>query len=74
MGKCPYLSPNQTRDGKWTESIAVGSESYIEATIQRLGIKAKGRKIIGGNKSCELRESAASYGGNFTPENGPLRP
>jgi len=65
---------NQTRDGKWTESIAVGNESYIEATIQRLGIKAKSRKIIGGNKSCELRELAVPYGGNFTPENGPLRP
>ena len=65
---------NQTRDGKWTESIAVGSESYIEDTIQRLGIKAQGRKIIGGNKSCELRELAVPYGGNFTPENGPLRP
>ena len=65
---------NQIRDGKWTESIAVGSESYIEDTIQKLGIKAKGREFIGGNKSCELRESAVPYGGNFTPENGYLRP
>ena len=70
-----YLAArNQIRDGKWTESIAVGNESYIEDTIQRLGIKAKGRGIIGGDKSCELRELTASYGGNFTPENGPLRP
>ena len=68
-----YLATrNQTRDSKWTESIAVGNESYIEATKQRLGIKAKGRKIIGGNKSYELRELAVPYGGNFTPENGSL--
>ena len=62
----------QTRDGKWTESIAVGSEGFIAATKSILGIKAKGRKIIGGEKSFELREPAASYGINFAPENGPL--
>ncbi|MCJ7538523.1 MAG: hypothetical protein MUO88_02550, partial [Desulfobacterales bacterium] len=63
---------NQSRDSKWTESIAVGSERFIEATKSILGIKAKGRKIIGSEKSYELREPAASYGGNFTPENGLL--
>ena len=63
---------NQTRDGKWTESIAVGSEGFIEATKSILGIKAKGRKIIGGEKSFELREAAASYGINFAPKNGLL--
>ena len=63
---------DRTRDSKWTESIAVGSEGFIEATKNLLGIKAKGRKIIGSEKSYELREPAASYGGNFTPENGPL--
>jgi len=64
---------NQSRDSKWTESIAVGSKAFIEATKKRLGIKAKGRKIVGSKKSYELREPAVSYGGNFTPENGLLR-
>jgi hypothetical protein len=63
---------DRTRDSKWTESIAVGSEGFIEATKNLLGIKAKGRKIIGSEKSYELREPAASYGGNFAPENGHL--
>ena len=45
----------------------------IEGTIKRLGIKAKGRKIIGSNKSYELREPDVPYGGNFTHENGLLR-
>ena len=63
---------NQSRYSKWTESIAVGSKVFIKATIQKLGIKAKGRKIIGDKKSYELREPAVSYGGNFTPKNGPL--
>ena len=63
---------NQSRDRKWTESIAVGSKPFIEATKKRLGIKAKGRKILGSKKSYELREPGVSYGGDFTPENGLL--
>jgi len=64
---------NQSRDSKWTESISAGSKVFIEATIKGLGIKAKGRKLVGSKKSYELREPAVSYGGNFTPENGLLR-
>ena len=63
---------DRPRDSRWTESIAVGSEGFIKATKNLLGIKAKGRKIIGSEKSYELREPAASYGGNFAPENGYL--
>ena len=66
-------SKDKSREIKWSESIAVGSKSFIEATIKRLGIKARGRKVIGGNKSYELREPAVPYGANFTPENGLLR-
>ena len=45
----------------------------IEGTIKRLEIKAKGRKIVGSEKSYELREPAIPYGANLTPENGLLR-
>ena len=64
---------DQSRDGKWTESIAVGSKVFIEATIKRLGIRAKGRKIVGSERSYELREPGVPYGANLTPKNGPLR-
>ena len=64
---------NQSRDNKWTESIAVWRKAFIEAVIKGLGIKAKGRKIVGSKKSYELREPAIPYGANFTPENGLLR-
>lgn len=63
---------NQSRDSKWSESIAVGSKAFIEATIKKLWNKAKGRKIVGSEKSYELREPGVPYGGNFTPENGLL--
>jgi putative transposase len=64
---------NRSRDSKWTEAIAVGNKAFVEATLKRLGIKAKGRKIVGSKKSYELREPAVPYGGNFIPENGLLR-
>jgi len=67
------LSRDQSRDIKWTESIAVGNKSFIETTIKKLGIRAKGRKVVGSNKSYELREPAVPYGGNFTHNNGRLR-
>ncbi|MFC1824452.1 hypothetical protein ACFL9T_17215 [Thermodesulfobacteriota bacterium] len=66
------LSRDQSKEIKWTESIAVGSRSFIEATIKKLGIRAKGRKVVGNNKSYELREPAVPYRVNFTPENGSL--
>ena len=48
------------------------SGAFIEATIKKLWNKAKGRKIVGSEKSYELREPGVPYGGNFTPENGLL--
>jgi len=38
-----------------------------------IGIKAKGRKIIGSKKGYDLREPAIPYGANLTPENDLLR-
>ena len=65
----------QLRDSKWSKSIAVGSKAFIEATVKKLGFRAKGRKIIGGeSKSYELREPAVAYGANFATGNDSLRP
>ena len=67
------VTRNQSQDSKWTESIAVGSKAFIEATIKKLGMKAKGRKIVGSDKSYELREPGVPYGANLAPENGLLK-
>ena len=64
---------DESRDGKWTESIAVGSEKFIEVTKNILGIKAKGRKKIENGIGYELREPPAPYNSNFVPENDGLR-
>ena len=63
------------RDGKWTESVAVGSKAFVAATKEKLGIKAKGRKMLVGEVwSYELRESPAPYKGLFGRENDVLSP
>jgi len=67
-------SENHGRESKWTESIAVGSKGFIEATKERLGIRAKGRKVFRNNGAYELREPVAPYKAVFNPENAVLRP
>jgi putative transposase len=63
----------QLREDRWTESIAVGSETFVLQTKEKLGIKMKGRKVIAKGGSFELREPPISYGAHFTPKNIGLR-
>ena len=62
------------RDERWTESIAVGSEAFVMATKEKLEFRAKGREVIGGDGSYELKESPAPYSGILGHENAVLRP
>jgi hypothetical protein len=39
----------------------VGSEPFVTATKEKLGVKAKGREVISGDGSYQLRESPAPY-------------
>jgi putative transposase len=61
------------REGMWSESIAVGSESFIMMTKEKLGIKAKGREVVGEDGSYMLRESPASYISILGHKNNGLR-
>ena len=51
-----------SRQNKWTESIAVGSELFVEKIKEALRFRAKGRKIICADDAFELREEPAPYG------------
>lgn len=62
-------SKNQVRERKWSETIAVGGRRFVEVTEDRLGIKAKGRRVPGGDGSYEVREPAVAHGRDFGPEN-----
>jgi putative transposase len=51
------------RESKWTQSIAVGDKSFLDQIKDRLGIRAKGRKIHGSEDEYQLREGQTDYGG-----------
>ena len=46
----------------YTQSIAVGSKTFIEQMKEALGFRAKGRKIIYADDTFELREVLMPYG------------
>ncbi len=61
---------NKDRETKWTHSIAVGSQSFIEKIKEALGFRARGRKIRRAGDSFELRESLKPYGTTNAMEPG----
>jgi putative transposase len=62
------------RPPRWTESIAVGSEAFVEKTKEILGIRAPGGKVIGENGNCEPREAEVIYEPNLGLKNSRLSP
>ena len=52
---------NSDKENKWTQSIAVGSKTFIEKMKGALGYKARGRKIVGTEDTFELREVVAPF-------------
>jgi len=61
---------NKQRQIQWTESIAVGSKSFIETIKEKFGTLAKGRKILETDGDFLLREETASYMTKYDRENG----
>ena len=53
--------PNNLRQKQWTESIAVGSKSFVETIKEKMGILAKGRKMLENDGAFHLREERESY-------------
>ena len=50
------------RESKWTQSIAVGDKSFLEQIKERLGIRAKSRKIRESRDGYQLSERQSLYG------------
>ncbi len=57
------------RDGKWSESIAVGSKGFVAMVKRQLGLRAKGRKMAESRDECQLREAQSPYSANFDGKN-----
>ena len=47
------------RDSRWSESIAVGSQEFIEVVKRKLGIRAKGRRVFRMDDALALHEPQA---------------
>jgi len=63
-----------SREAKWTQSIAVGSKSFVEGIKDKLGFRAVGRKVVGTKDGYELKENMASYSADFGTKMSTLRP
>jgi putative transposase len=63
------VKEDRGRQPRWTESVAVGSERFVENTKEKLGTRAMGRQIIGRNGSYDLREIKTPYDVDFRPKN-----
>jgi hypothetical protein len=61
------------RDGKWTESIAVGDKEFVMETKAKLGAKAICRRGLESNEGYELKEPQNPYHTVFDPEKCNLR-
>ena len=61
---------NRDKETKWTQSIAVGSKTFIEKMKGALGYRVRGRKIFCGDETFELREVITPYGKANNLESG----
>lgn len=62
------------RDDCWSESIAVGSEGFVEQVKLQLGFRAQHRHVAMADKVYTLREPPEPYGDYFDRENAAPRP
>ena len=60
------------REAEWTESIAVGSKSFVDGIREQLQPRLTGRNVKEVGSHYELREQETAYNAHFTPENGHL--
>jgi REP element-mobilizing transposase RayT len=61
-----------TRDDRWSESVAVGSEQFVEQVKTELGSAVGRRQIATENKTYTLREPSPPYNHLFDGNNGAL--
>ena len=62
------------REPTWSESIAVGTKSFIERVKEKLGVRAMGRKVEADSDGHQLKEPAGSYSPHFGGQMGLLSP
>ena len=63
-----YINRSTKRSAMWSESIAVGSEEFVEGIKIKLGGKAKGRNTERSDGVFTLSESQIPYSTVFDPQ------
>lgn len=58
------------REPVWSESIAVGSITFIENLKEKLVIKVQGKKLVKEQEKCILKEPLSTYKTDFAPHMG----
>jgi REP-associated tyrosine transposase len=66
-------SNSLNRDERWSEAIAVGSQTFVENVKHELGMIARHRDVDESDGTCVLREPRGAYTGIFSTENSTLR-
>jgi putative transposase len=61
-----------TREPGWTESIAVGSKSFVDGIREQLQLRLTGRKVNDSGSHYELREQETTYSTLFATGNACL--
>lgn len=59
----------ERRQAWWSESRAVGDESFVETIKQRLRLRAKGRKVKEAGDGYQFRENVGIYIADYTAKN-----
>jgi len=52
----------------WSDSVAVGSQAFVENVIEELGIKGKGRSAQQNAGLYQVKENAGAYSAHFSPK------
>ncbi len=68
------VNGNNYRQAQWTESIAVGSKSFLEGIKDKLGVLAKGRRILENDGALQLGEEKGTYNAVFDAKKDDIGP
>jgi putative transposase len=67
------LSTPTPREAAWTESLAVGSQAFVEEVKATLGVRARARDVVPEAAGFVLKEAPTAYRALFEGETGRLR-
>lgn len=66
------LKQELVRQARWTESIATGSESYIERVKQQLGLISRKKQVSQDEEDTMIQEPDSAYNVHFYAKKGRL--